>query len=73
MCEVMPKVTEFPSQTITFGSLYPVTYGVSPITLSASGGGSGNPVTFSVISGPGSISGNTLTVTGAGSIVVELR
>src|SRR6202011_1503430 len=47
------------------------TFGVAPITLSATGGGSGNPVTFSVISGPGSISGTTLTVTGAGSIVVQ--
>ena len=59
------------SQTITFGPLSPVTYGVAPITLSATGGASGNPVTFSVVSGPGSISGNTLTVTGAGSIVVQ--
>ena len=36
----------------------------------ATGGASGNPVVFSVISGPGSISGSTLTVTGAGTIVI---
>jgi len=48
----------------------PVTYGISPITLSATGGGSGNPVTFSVVSGPGTISGSTLTITGFGTIVV---
>jgi hypothetical protein len=47
-----------------------VTYGVSPITLSATGGGSGNAVTFSVLSGPGFVSGNTLTITGAGTVVV---
>lgn len=59
------------SQTITFTApASPVTFGVSPITLSATGGASGNPVVFSVQSGPGSISGNTLTVTGAGTIVI---
>jgi sugar lactone lactonase YvrE len=58
------------SQTITFSPATPVTYGVSPITLSATGGSSGNAVTFSVVSGPGTISGSTLTVTGAGTIVV---
>jgi len=62
------------AQAITaFAPTTPVTYGVSPITLTATGGASGNPVTFSVISGPGSVSGTnnaTLTVTGAGTIVV---
>ena len=59
------------SQTITFAQpTTPVTYGVSPIILSATGGASGNAVTFSVMSGPGTVSGSTLTVTGAGTIVV---
>ena len=62
------------SQSITFTPLTsPVTYGVSPITLSATGGASGNPVVFSLISGPGSLSGSNnsiLTVNGAGTIVV---
>ncbi len=59
------------SQSITgFAPTTPVTYGVSPFTLTATGGASGNAVTFSVVSGPGSISGSTLTVTGAGTIVV---
>jgi hypothetical protein len=58
------------SQAISFIASSPVTYGVSPITLTATGGASGNPVTFSIVSGPGSITGNTLTVTGAGTIVV---
>ncbi|MGA2889383.1 MAG: sugar-binding protein [Terracidiphilus sp.] len=58
------------SQTITFAApISPVTYGVSPITLSASAS-SGLAVTFSVVSGPGTVSGNTLTVTGAGTVVV---
>ena len=47
------------SQSITFTPLTsPVTYGVSPITLSATGGASGRPVVFSLISGPGSLSGS---------------
>jgi sugar lactone lactonase YvrE len=50
-----------------------VSYGAAPITLSATGGGSGNPVTFSVLSGPGTITGsngNILTFTGVGTVVV---
>src|ERR1035437_5625076 len=59
------------AQAITFTPIAsPVTYGVPPISLSATGGGSGNPVTFSVLSGPGYVSGNSLVVTGVGTIVV---
>jgi DNA-binding beta-propeller fold protein YncE len=62
--------TQIP-QTITFtSSAGPYTYGHAPITLSATGGASGNAVTFSLISGPGSVSGSMLTITGAGTIVV---
>jgi hypothetical protein len=57
------------TQTISFSPTTPVTYGVSPITLSATAT-SGLGVTYSVVSGPGTISGSTLTVTGAGTIVV---
>jgi hypothetical protein len=63
-------VVNLTSQTITFTPPATVTFGVAPIALSATGGPSGNPVTFSVISGPGLISGNSLTITGAGTIVV---
>jgi hypothetical protein len=58
-------------QTIAFSQpSTPVTYGVAPITLSATGGASGNPVVFSVISGPAGVSGATLTITGAGTVIV---
>jgi hypothetical protein len=58
------------AQTITFTApASPVTYGVSPIALTATAT-SGLGVTFSVQSGPGSISGNTLTITGVGTVVV---
>ena len=59
------------AQTITFTApASPATFGTSPIALSASGGASGNAVVFSVVSGPGTISGSTLTVTGAGTIQI---
>jgi sugar lactone lactonase YvrE len=62
------------SQTITFlQPPSPVYHGVAPITLSATGGASGNPVTFHIDSGPGVLSGpnnSVLTITGAGTIVI---
>jgi hypothetical protein len=58
------------SQSIDFPAFDPVPYGV-PIALSASGGGSGNPVTFTLISGPAALNGDSLTFTGIGNIVVE--
>jgi hypothetical protein len=62
------------AQTITFTPpTSPVYYGISPITLGATGGASGAPVTFSIVSGPGSLSGTNnsiLTVTGTGAIVI---
>ena len=58
------------SQAITFAPLAPVTFGVAPITLAATSS-SGLAVTYTVVSGPGTLSGNTLTVTGGGSIVVQ--
>ena len=64
------QVVNSGSQTIGFAPLAsPVTYGVAPIALSATAT-SGLPVSFSVLSGPGTVSGSTLTVTGAGTVVV---
>lgn len=58
------------SQSISFSPLgSPITY-TTPIPLTATGGGSGNPVVFSVLSGPGYVTGNLLTVTGSGTLVV---
>lgn len=56
------------SQSITFNALPRRTYGDENITLTASGGGSGNPVTFSS-SDPtvATLSGDVLTIVGAGS------
>jgi hypothetical protein len=43
--------------------------GVSPITLVASGGSSGNAVTFA-ITGPATLSGSALTITGVGTVTI---
>ncbi len=58
------------AQTISFAApASPVTYGISPITLVAAGGSSGNTVTFSV-TGPASVSGSTLIIIGAGAVSI---
>ncbi|MGP8155814.1 MAG: MBG domain-containing protein [Candidatus Acidiferrales bacterium] len=56
------------AQTITFNPLSPVTYGVAPITLTATAS-SGLPVSYT-FTGPATLSGSTLTITGAGSVTV---
>ena len=57
-------------QTISFTLASPVTYGVSPITLSATAT-SGLPVTFSSSNTSiATVSGNTLTIVGAGSVTI---
>ena len=59
-------------QTITFGALSNKTYGNLPFAVSASGGGSGNAVTFSASGNCTSsgTNGSTITITGAGSCLV---
>jgi len=58
------------SQTITFPNPGTQTYGVAPITLTATAS-SGLTVSYSVTSGPATVSGNKLTITGAGSVTVQ--
>lgn len=62
------------SQTISFSSstlayAAGVTYGVTPLQLGATSS-SGLSVTFSLVSGPATLSGNMLTITGAGSVII---
>jgi hypothetical protein len=60
------------NQVISFTPTSPLTYAAGLTqTLTATGGGSGNAVTFTRESGPGSVAGTTLTVTGPGTIVVK--
>ncbi len=63
------RITLLAPQAITFPAIAGQTYGAAPVTLSASASSSLAP-TFSVVSGPGLVSGGTLTITGAGAITV---
>ncbi len=59
------------SQNITFTALPAKTYGDADFTLTATGGGSGNPVTFTS-SNPAvaTVSGDSVTITGAGKTTI---
>ncbi len=68
-------IVPFIPQTITFTAPAPVTWSTSipPIQLVATGGGTGNPVMFSIVSGTGTLSGpnnSILTVKDIGTTVV---
>jgi hypothetical protein len=66
-------VVQQAGQTITIYLMAPVTYGVGTVNLSTTAmatASSGLPITYSVVSGPGTVSGNTLTITGGGTIVI---
>ncbi|MGC9292428.1 MAG: Ig-like domain repeat protein [Acidobacteriaceae bacterium] len=58
------------TQTITFPAIGNVVYGVAPFALRPSSS-SGLLVSISVLSGPATISGNTLSVQGAGKVVLQ--
>ncbi|GFO61923.1 hypothetical protein GMST_42480 [Geomonas silvestris] len=59
-------------QRITFNAPATIRYGDPPLNLSTitTGGGSGNPVTFNLVSGPATLTETTLTFTGGGNVVV---
>ena len=59
------------AQTITLGSVRQKDLGDAPFELDATAS-SRLPVTYRVVSGPASLINNTLTVTGAGTVVVEV-
>jgi beta-lactamase superfamily II metal-dependent hydrolase len=58
------------SQTITFDQPASRTYGDAPFTIDASSS-SGLPITFSIVSGRATISGNVVTLTGPGTVIVR--
>lgn len=58
------------NQTINFSSISNKTYGDTPFTLNATAT-SGLAVSFNVISGPATISGNILTIIGTGTVTVR--
>jgi hypothetical protein len=56
-------------QTINFPAIAAVTYGASPFTLAAKAD-SGLGVTYTVASGPASVAGSTVALTGIGTVTV---
>lgn len=57
------------SPTLVFATIPAQTYGNAPFSVSATSASSG-AVAYSVTSGPATISGNTVTLTGAGTVVL---
>lgn len=57
------------TQTITFPAIASRVYGSTPFAVTATAS-SGLPVTIAVQSGPATISGNTVTITGGGTVVL---
>jgi len=57
-------------QTISFPPLSDKTFGDAPFSVSATAS-SGLPVSLSILSGPATISGNMVTITGSGTITVR--
>ena len=62
--------SSFIQQTISFGQLAGQTYGAPTMTLNATDT-SDLPLSYAVISGPATISGSVLTITGAGNVEVQ--
>ncbi|MFA8434554.1 MAG: endonuclease [Marinifilaceae bacterium] len=58
------------AQTISFPNLTNKTFGNDPFALTATAS-SGLAVTFQIVSGPATIKGNTLSITGAGTVTVK--
>ena len=58
------------SQTITFGPLAGKTYGAASFTVAATATSTLTP-SYSIVSGPATLSGSTVTITGAGTVTVR--
>jgi hypothetical protein len=58
------------AQTLAFGPIGSKTFGDAPVSISATSS-AGLLVTYSVVSGPGSLAGNQLSLTGAGEVVIQ--
>ncbi len=56
--------------TLAFAAIPNQTFGVAPFTVSATSNSTG-AITYSVISGPATISGNTVTITGVGTVILQ--
>ena len=64
------QVVNKADQAINFGPIPDSTFGGGDFTVSANSS-SGLPVSFSIVSGPAALSGNTVHITGAGNVTVR--
>ena len=60
-----------PSATLAFAPIAAQTYGNAPFMVSATSASPG-AVTYSVVSGPATLSGNTVTITGVGTVALQV-
>jgi hypothetical protein len=58
--------------TLTFTAIPDKVYGAAPFTVSATSNSTG-PITYSVVSGPATLSGNTVTLTGVGTVTLQAK
>ena len=58
------------AQTVAFGPIGSKTFGDGPVPISATSS-AGLPVAYSVVSGPGALAGDRLSLTGAGDVVIR--
>lgn len=66
---------EFPlvvGNSVSFPKIAAQTYGAAPLVLSAAAS-SGLPITYAIVSGPATINGNTLMVTGVGTVTITAQ
>ena len=68
--DAVSVTTPLAAQTITFNPLTDKMYGDVGFGLTASAS-SGLPVTFGVFSGPATLTGSTLSITGAGNVTIR--
>jgi probable HAF family extracellular repeat protein len=59
-----------PAQFIIFSSPIGQVYGAAPFALNGTAT-SGLPITYAIVNGPATITGNILTITGAGTVTIE--
>lgn len=59
------------NQTISFTNVPAKTFGDDPFTVSATASSGLSISSYSLVSGPATINGNTVTITGAGTIIVR--
>jgi len=59
-------------QILSLGTLPDKIATDAPFSLTATGGASGNPIVYTIVSGPATINNNEVTLTGSGVVIVQV-